>query len=79
MSKGEAEAMVAAILAPINSGAPRKQTAVFTFRQFVTSVYLPVARRRWKASTAMTTEPTINVHLVEPLGPKPRSAFTAAT
>jgi len=68
--------MVAAILAPINSGVPRKQTAVFTFRQFVTSVYLPVARRRWKASTAMTTEPMINVHLVEALGPKLLGALT---
>lgn len=70
MSKGEAEAVLAAILAPINAGVPRKQTAVFTVRQFVTSVYLPLARRKWKASTAMTTEPTINFHLVEPLGPK---------
>lgn len=70
MSKGEAEAVLAAILGPINAGAPGKQATVFTFRQFVTSVYLPLARRKWKASTAMTTEPTINVHLVEPLGPK---------
>jgi integrase len=61
---------LAAIVAPINAGVPRVQTVMFTFRQFVTSVYLPVARRRWKASTAMTTEPTIIVHLVEPLGPK---------
>jgi integrase len=70
MSKGEAEAVLAAILAPINAGVPRKQTAVFTFRQFLSSVYLPLSRRKWKASTAMTTEPTINFHLVEPLGPK---------
>jgi len=46
MSKGEAEAMLASILAPINAGVQRKQTAVFTFRQFVTSVYLPLARLR---------------------------------
>lgn len=71
MSKGEAEAMLAAILAPINAGVPRKQTAVFTFRHFVTTVYLPFARRKWKKrSTAMTTEPTINLNLVEPLGPR---------
>jgi hypothetical protein len=70
MSKGEAEAALVAILGPINAGVPAKHATVFTFRQFVTSVYRPLARRKWKASTAMTTEPTINVHLVEPLGPR---------
>lgn len=76
LSKGEAEAMLAAILVPINAGIPKRQTALFTFRHFVTSVYLLVARRRWKVSTAMTTEPTINVHLVEPLGPKLMNEIT---
>ncbi|HLK65895.1 MAG TPA: hypothetical protein VKU19_20810 [Bryobacteraceae bacterium] len=31
--------MLSGILAPINAGAARKQTAMFTFRQFVGSVY----------------------------------------
>jgi integrase len=76
MSKGEAEAKLAGILAPINAGISRKPISMVTFKQFVDSVYLSVARRRWKASTAMTTEPTINVHLVEPLGAKLLNAIT---
>ena len=68
ISKGEAEAKLASILAPVNAGAGRKHTTIFTFQEFVNSVYLPLARRRWKASTAMTTEPSIQLHLVQPLG-----------
>ena len=77
MSKGEAEAMLAAILQPINAGVPKRQAAsVFTFEQFVKGVYLRVCRRKNKASTMMTTEQVINPHLVASLGPRPLQEIT---
>jgi integrase len=43
---------------------------VYTVAQFVGSVYFPVSRRRWKASTTMTTEAVIRAHLLPELGPR---------
>jgi len=60
--------MRAAILEPINKGILKPVRPVYTFTQFVETVYLPVSRRRWKASTAMTTEALIGGHLVAGLG-----------
>lgn len=60
--------MLAAILQPINEGVGKPQLPVFTFKQFVDSVYLPVYRGKWKASTAMNEELRIQVHLVRSLG-----------
>jgi len=68
LSRAEAETMLAAILQPINEGVGKPQRPVFTFRAFVDSVYLPVYRGKWKASTAMTEEERIRVHLVGSIG-----------
>lgn len=68
LSRAEAEAMLAAILQPINEGVGRPQVPVFTFREFVESIYLPVYRGKWKPSTAMTEEGRLQVHLVVSLG-----------
>ena len=71
MSKGEAEAMLAAILQPVNAGVPRRQAGpASTFKQFVQGVYFRICRRKNKASTMMTTEQAINQHLVAELGPR---------
>ena len=56
MGKGEAEAVVSAILQPINSGAAQGPKQVYTFEQFVDGVYLPFCRRSWKESTAGASE-----------------------
>jgi len=60
--------MLAAILQPINEGVGKPQLPAFTFKGFVDSVYLPVFRGKWKASTAMNEELRLQVHLVGALG-----------
>src|SRR5437879_391353 len=41
MGKGEAEAILSAILRPINTGASQMAKPVYTFEQFIDGVYLP--------------------------------------
>lgn len=64
LTKGQAEAMLASILQPLNDMAGKKTVRPFTFREFVEEVYLPVCRRKWKESTRTTSENTIRLHLV---------------
>ena len=64
IGKGEAEAVLSAILQPINDGAARRPKSVFTFERFVGEVYLPFCRRSWKQSTEATSEQIIRSHLV---------------
>jgi integrase len=61
--------MRATVMEPINKGILKPAKPVFTFGQFVETIYLPVKRRKWKASTAMTTEALIGPHL-SGLGPR---------
>lgn len=68
MSKGEAEAAMAAILQPINEGTSRGPRPVYTFGNFVENVYLPHGRRGWKESTAGTSEQIIEKHLLPEFG-----------
>jgi len=68
--------MLAAILQPINEGIGKPQRPVFTFKGFIESVYLPVFRGKWKASTAMTEEERIRVHLVKGIGSMLMSKIT---
>jgi hypothetical protein len=55
IGKGKAEAILSAILQPINIGTK----PVYTVEQFVEGVYLPFCRRSWKESTAGTSEQII--------------------
>jgi integrase len=70
MGKGEAEAILSAILRPVNSGATQTARPVYTFGQFVKDVYLPFCRRNWKESTAGTSEQIVRTHLVSEFGPR---------
>jgi integrase len=63
MGKGEAEAILSAILQPINSGVTQGARPVYTFEQFINGVYLPFCRRSWKESTAGTSEQIVKSHL----------------
>ena len=69
MTRAKAEVMRAAIMEPINKGILKPVKPVYTLGKFIDAVYLPVSRRKWKASTTMTTEALINAHLTE-LGPR---------
>ncbi len=64
MSQGEAEAILSAILQPINSGVTQGTKPVYTFQQLIEGVYLPFCRRSWKESTEGTSEQIIKSHLV---------------
>ena len=68
MTKSDAEAALADILKPINSGVSQGPRPVYTFKQFVTDQYLPFYRKGWKESTAGTSEQIINTHLDSRVG-----------
>ena len=68
VSRPDAEAMLSAILRPINEDLGRKIQEVFTFQGFVDKVYLPIHREKWKASTAETEEYRLRAHLVRTIG-----------
>ena len=68
MGKGEAEAVLSAILQPINSGIAPGVRPIYTFEQFIEQVYLPFCRRTWKESTEGTSEQIIKTHLMPAFG-----------
>jgi integrase len=68
MLKGEAEAILSAILREVNTGAAHTARTVYTFEQFTNDVYLPFGRRGWKESTAGTSEQIVQSHLVPEFG-----------
>jgi len=67
MTKSEAKAKLAAILAPINAryAGPSAQLA---FGDFVRNVYLPFYQKKWKGSTYVTNMERLKVHLLADLG-----------
>lgn len=69
ISRAGAEVIRAEIMEPINKGALKSSKPVYTLEKFIEKVYLPVSRRKWKASTTMTTEALIKAHVLE-LGPR---------
>jgi integrase len=69
VSKSKAEGVLAEILQPVNEGVRKPPASLFTFEQFVDGIYLPIYRRKWKKSTAGTSEQNIQHHLVGSLGP----------
>jgi len=69
MSEGEARALLAEIVRPINEAAGARGVDVYhTLRSFVSRVYLPVYTGRWKHSTASTETDRINQQLLPALG-----------
>ncbi len=69
VTRAQAEVVRAGVMEPINKGLLMPARPVYTFESFIKAVYLPVSRRKWKESTAMTTEALIKAHLAE-LGPR---------
>lgn len=70
ITRAQAEILRAAIMEPINKGVAQTAKPAYTFEQFIEAVYLPVALRRWKVSTAMTNEVLMRAHLLPALGPR---------
>ncbi len=68
LQRGEAEAIMAQILQPLNGDAGLHSAPVFTFAQYVQDVFLPAYRQKWKESTRSTSEPDIVRYLIPALG-----------
>ena len=67
MTKSQAEAELAKILAPINAR-EQNSTGEMTLDSFISDVYLPLYRRKWKASTVGVNENRLKVHIQTAFG-----------
>jgi len=69
MSQGEAKALLAEIVRPINEAAGARSVDVYhTLVSFIDRVYLPVYTGRWKFSTAATETDRIRQQILPDLG-----------
>ncbi len=68
VTRAEAEAQMSVILARLNSHSATVERPVYTFRQYVEGVYLPVCRRKWKESTWITNAPQFQRYLIPAFG-----------
>lgn len=75
VTKAQAQAELAAILAPINarSGDPSPSLRLGVF---ITSVYLPFYRRKWKRSSAMTNEARLRAHILDAFAQRTLGSFS---
>ena len=62
MIKSEAQAKLSDIVAPLNR--PTEPSGAWRFEDFVTEVYLPLYKRKWKGSTLESNEDRIGYHLL---------------
>src|SRR5262249_22702969 len=66
MTRAEAQARLEREMAEVNQGVEISREV--TFGDFTHNVYLPFCRRKWKTSTASTSEQRIKFHLVSEFG-----------
>ncbi|HEY6343535.1 MAG TPA: hypothetical protein VIY49_18725 [Bryobacteraceae bacterium] len=64
MTEGAAWARLQEVLNPINETAGFRQTLPTDFKEYVTNVFLPQRRKKWKDSTDKTTTERFQAHLV---------------
>lgn len=74
MTRTEAQRALAQILDPINQGADSPSTSDKLAR-FIEGVFLPFYRRKWKPSTAITTENRLRKHLLADFGSRAIGSF----
>jgi len=72
MAKSEAQRQLAALMAPINAQCSEPSPSVL-LKDFIEGSYLPFYGRKWKRSTAMTTQARLRTYLVPELGGLPLS------
>ncbi len=75
MTKTEAKAKVAAIVAPFNLQ-ERTASERCYFADFVEQVFLPFYRRKWKSSTASSTGDRISFHVTSEFGKRAITSFS---
>jgi integrase len=75
MSKAQAQTELAAIVEPINAQEAGRNPN-WELGGFVETVFLPFYRRKWKRSTAMTTEARMQQHITWEFAKRPLCSFT---
>lgn len=68
MSKGDALAALGKLLQPINVEAVKPVERRWTLTELIDEAYIPYCIRKWKESTASTTQDRIQFHIVRDLG-----------
>lgn len=68
MSKGDALLALSDLVKPVNKEAVKPVERRWTIKELIDEAYLPYCRRKWKDSTAETTEDRIQYHIVKDLG-----------
>lgn len=76
MTKAEAQDELNKIIQPVNEATGSVE---FSLQGFARQVVFPWYERKWKASTAQTTEDRIDHHVLKALGNRPLSSFTRQT
>lgn len=64
MTEGAARAKLQEFLNPINETAGFRQTLPTDFKEYITNVFLPQRRKKWKDSTDKTTTERFQAHLL---------------
>ena len=64
LTEGGAWAKLQEELRPLNERAGQRQSLPTNFRSYVSNVYLPQRRKKWKDSTDQTTTERIQTHLL---------------
>ena len=67
LTEGGALAKLQNLLLPLNEKAEQQHVLPTNFRAYVSNVYLPQRRKKWKDSTDQTTTERITTHLFPPL------------
>ena len=75
MTKAQAQVELAAIIDPINAKESDANPEC-ALKDFVSVFFFPFYRRKWKRSTAMTTEDRIMRHIVGHFGKRAVGSFT---
>jgi integrase len=68
MTKGDALSALSELLKPVNVEAAKPVERRWTLKELIDEAYIPYCRRKWKESTAETTEDRIQYHLVRDMG-----------
>jgi integrase len=76
MSRLEARIEMAKLLQPINAHAGQPISSSGNVADWIRDVFLPLARRKWKLSTASTSGDRIRKHIIDELGSFQMSAVT---
>jgi integrase len=76
VSRGDARAELDRIVAAVNNREVAKSPKVDTLRQYTENEYLVQKTRKWKASTASTTECLIEAYLLRQVGSRPLNQIT---